>query len=112
MFRTTLLAGLLSLALSLPAQAQQCWPFDLVMQGEFQARGLPVAVMSPEVLEKAKGLFQAEDATRGFVAQNEQGVFVVGLEVDGCLLPPIYLEDLSQFTLMRLSGRYSFGTFA
>jgi hypothetical protein len=68
-------------------------------------------VLTPEELtafveQYAKGL---EGVTRGFVGVTPQGKYVLGLEKDGCMLPPMFIAPPPN---PKLSGRYPFGTYA
>lgn len=82
--------------LTFAAHAEECeFPFDKTV-GELAAAGAPVAIV-PEadlaaLVEKVEeiGGQDSGDVTRAFIAQAGGNV-LLGLEVDGCLLPPIVL---------------------
>lgn len=100
----TLAAGALALALTSctfePAYAQSCqYTYD-AERDRLLAQGLAVVELEPDTLaaaEQAAGV----DASRGFVVTIPGGRILLGLEVDGCLLPPIPLDAPPE---PRLSG--------
>ena len=92
-----------------PAFSAECLnPFDETI-GNFSANGGVVKIIDPSELPaiaKAAGKTMGHDigeVTRGFVVAYG-GVLRLGLEVDGCLLPPINLGPVSP-AVEQLSGK-------
>lgn len=81
-----ILAGLSAL-ISYPAVA--CDTYDEVV-ADGTAHGVVVSPMPPDALAAANAQYQVK-ASRGFLASGVFGL-EVGLEVNGCLLPPILLS--------------------
>lgn len=128
-----LLVGLLALALltpmymgiTTPAQAQSscAWYLDDVtpaLTEPFIVIDEPDAVKALVEMLVSKGQFPADigaKVTRVLLAKItgedavQRGYY--GLEIDGCLLPPVPLpEGMDVPVSLRLSGKYAFGTFA
>jgi hypothetical protein len=91
--RTAILAGVFACLLAVPAVAQECTePFDDVV-ALYAENEIPHVVIEGKMLDKITARVEAGigsdvgEVTRGFVAQVPIGT-LVGLEVDGCLLPP------------------------
>jgi hypothetical protein len=90
-----LLAGAFA-CLSFAVSAAECeFPFD-TMIGEFSAAGAPIIVIEPAdlpaIVEKVQAIVghPLGEVTRGFFVQAG-GKVLLGLEVDGCLIEPIFL---------------------
>lgn len=96
------------LCASFAASAAECeFPFDRTI-GEFSAAGAPVVIIKtdelPGIVSKVETMTGDEigDVTRGFFTQAG-GQILLGLEVDGCLIPPIVLGFAHPVD--QLSGR-------
>lgn len=96
------------LCASFAVSAAECeFPFDKTI-GEFSAAGAPIVVIEPAdlpgIVEKVEAMTGEDfgEVTRGFFAQAG-GQILLGLEVDGCLLPPVNLGFAP--AAERLSGR-------
>lgn len=103
-----LLAGAFA-CLSFGVSAAECeFPFDDTV-AQLAAAGAPVVEVPadalPDLVERIEGDTGQEygDVTRGFIAQAG-GKILLGLEVDGCLLPPIVVGTLAP-TSAPLSGK-------
>lgn len=103
-----LLAGAFA-CLSFGVAAAECeFPFDETV-GQLSAAGAPVVEVPadalPDLVDRIEGDTGQEygDVTRGFIAQAG-GKILLGLEVDGCLLPPIVVGTLAP-TNAPLSGK-------
>ena len=90
-----LLAGAFA-CLSLAVSAAECqYEFDETVV-QLPIAGVPVVIIEPAdlqgIVEKVEALSGKEygEVTRGFFAQDK-GQLLLGLEVDGCLLPRILL---------------------
>lgn len=133
MFRSTLLAGALALALLLsiymatvtPSYAQSGCMFTLddvspTLTEPFIVIDEPDAVKALVELLVAADQFPADvgaKVTRVLLAkitgQDSVQHGYYGLEIDGCLSPPMLLpEGMDVPVAIRLSGKYSFGVFA
>lgn len=96
------------LCASFAVSAAECeFPFDETAAA-FADAGSPVVVIDPAELPKIVETMETMlgedygDVTRGFFAQAG-GQILLGLEVDGCLLPPVNLGFAP--AAERLSGR-------
>ncbi len=71
-------------------------------------------IASPDDLQKLIEIYAptVTGATRGLVAVAPDGRIILGLEKDGCMLPPILVGMAKPAAAEKLSGKYSFGTFA
>lgn len=94
--------------LSFAVSAAECeFPFDETVAA-FAAEGAPIAVIDPvelpAIVEKVEAMTGEDfgEVTRGFFAQAG-GQILLGLEVDGCLLPPVNLGFAP--AAERLSGK-------
>jgi hypothetical protein len=95
-----LVAGALAFALffASPVAAQQCDKFDVVAAQMEGVDGLTIEILEPDAV---KALVEKIDpalvglVTRAFVLDGSARV-IAGLEIDGCLLPPIVLFEKSQ----------------
>ncbi len=93
--RLTLLVGATLLALNFPALAQTCEnTYDDVAR-QFAEIGSPVSEIPADKFAAFKENLRAagqdvEGVTRAFVATSG-GALLLGLEKDGCLLPPIVI---------------------
>lgn len=105
MFSKLALAGALAFALffASPVAAQQCDKFDEVFaQLNQKGSGLIVEIIPPEELEAFVAAIDptyVPYVTRAFKGTGSAAT-VAGLEVNGCLLPPIvisYASDASMF---------------
>lgn len=108
MLKTLLAAGAL-LCASFAVSAAECeFPFDVTV-GQFAAAGAPLVIIDPadlpEIVANVETMTGQDlgDATRGFLAQAG-GKILLGLEVDGCLIPPIAV-GIAQPTGGQLSGK-------
>lgn len=111
MLRNLLIAGALALALSVPAAAQEClYPFDETL-ATLQDNGMATVVVAdedlPAIVAKVEELtgVELDGVTRAFFVNTGVSV-LIGLEVDGCLMPPIKLASLKS---PPLSGRNKAG---
>ena len=102
-----------ALLLSGAAYAADCeFPFDAIV-GKFGEAGAVVKIIPPESLssigDEAEKVFGREigAVTRGFVAVVG-GKMLLGLETDGCLLPPIDLGP-APGGVEQLSGKDAAG---
>lgn len=105
-----LLSAALAACLVVPAFGQETpacqYPYDAVA-AEFAAAGSPVSEIPaedlPKVIEQLESLTGKAypNVTRGFIAVVG-GKVLLGLESDGCLLPPIIVAQVKP---ERLSGR-------
>lgn len=117
-FLTTI--GLLCAALfSSPAVAQEActYTFDDVLKNQIVAGGHPATVVPtesiPEMLEGLSDMTgdEYDGVTRAFVA-NVSGTILLGLEVGGCLLPPIVIATTPEPASNTRSGRIGDRTYA
>lgn len=106
--KTLLIAGSL-LCLCVPAIAAECeFPYDDTV-AQLAGAGAPVVEVPadalPDLVDRIEGDTGQEygDVQRGFIAQAG-GKILLGLEVDGCLLPPIIVGTLAP-TSAPLSGK-------
>lgn len=60
----------------------------------YASRGVPVGIVNEDRLDDMAREHGVEKATRGFVIPGNSGL-LLGLEVDGCLLPPITMAPKS-----------------
>lgn len=103
-----LIAGAFLCAVSVASAAECEFEFEAVV-GQFQAAGAPVVVIDPAELPNVVAnveIMTAQDmgeVSRGFFAQAG-GKILLGLEVDGCLVPPIAV-GIAQPTGGQLSGK-------
>lgn len=116
--RLLLLVGAALLALSFPAFAQSCdYTFDDVANNQLRANGYPVVIVPdadlPALLAEVESLTGESygDVTRAFLA-NVDGTVLLGLEVGGCLLPPIVVGVAAAPASDTLSGRVGTETYA
>lgn len=90
------LAGALALVLSSPAVA--CYEWDSVVgtaPPTVQITEIPAADLPRLVADlEAKTGTKYEGVTRGFIALEPPALAIIGLEIDGCVLPPIDLTTL------------------
>lgn len=93
----------------LAVSAAECdFPYDATI-GQLSAAGAPVVEVPadalPDLVDRIEGDTGQEygEVTRGFIAQAG-GKILLGLEVDGCLLPPIVVGTLAP-TSAPLSGK-------
>ena len=99
----------LTLLSSAPAVAETCGdPLDVVV-ARYEAAGSDPVMLGPDELHAAMTEFNLSDVSRGFYVEIEAHV-LLGLEVEGCLLPPI--EMTQPLTPTRLSGATAFGIYA
>ena len=98
------------LCASLAVSAAECeFPYEDVA-GEFAAAGSPVVEVPADALPDLVERIEADtgqeygDVQRGFIAQAG-GKILLGLEVDGCLLPPIVVGTIAPTTSAPLSGK-------
>lgn len=108
--RFTLLAAGALACLSFAVAAAECeFPFDKTV-GEFSAAGATVKIIPadslPPIAEQA-GKIVGKDlgaVTRGFLVVAG-GKVLLGLEVDGCLIPPIAVGIMNTKPATPLSGK-------
>lgn len=89
--RTAILAGVFA-CLAAPAFAQGCYDYEATIE-QIESSGGTVVEIPDDKLDDIIARFTApgaDDITRGFVS-NLHGRLAAGLELDGCLLPPIPL---------------------
>lgn len=96
------------LCASFAVSAAECeFPFEGTV-ADFSAAGAPIVVIEPAdlpgIVKKVEAMTGEDfgEVTRGFFAQAG-GQILLGLEVDGCLLPPVNLGFAP--AAERLSGR-------
>jgi hypothetical protein len=109
MFRNLLLAGAFACA-SFAVSAAECeYRFDDLI-GQFAAAGAPIVEIGeadlPAIVAKAEEMEGVDlgEVTRGFLV-NAGGQILLGLEVDGCLLPPILVGLVGPSPTNQLSGK-------
>lgn len=113
MFKNLLIAGAFA-CLSFGAFAAECQhPFDATV-GEFSAAGANPVIIPDDKLaefvdrvEDMNGVHLGE-VSRGFMVVAG-GKLLLGLEVDGCLIPPIVLGLVSAPKAPKLSGKNEAG---
>ena len=109
MLKTLLLAGAFACLSFAAAAAQSEIPVDYT-NGDFSAAGAPVVVIEdadlPAIVAKVEAMEGVDlgEVTRGFLV-NAGGRILLGLEVDGCLLPPIVVGMVGPAPTNQLSGK-------
>lgn len=78
----------LLLALLLTTPTLGCDKYDAVV-ADAPAAGFTISPLPSDALEAADAHYGVK-ATRGFLAQGARGT-ALGLEVDGCMLPPVWI---------------------
>lgn len=108
MFKTLLIAGAFACLSFGACAAEECeFAFEPTI-AEFAAAGAPVVEVPasdlPKLVAEVEAVTGEEygDVTRGFLVRVAD-VVLLGLEVDGCLLPPIVVDRLASDE--QLSGR-------
>ena len=102
-------AATLTILSSTPALAAQCnEPFEMVV-AQYEATGNNPVMLNDDEIGAAMEQFELTDVSRGFYVEIEAHI-LLGLEVDGCLLPPILM--VQPLRPMRLSGATVFGMYA
>lgn len=98
-----------ALALSTPTYADSCTdPLDRVV-ANYAANGNAPVMLSDAEVGSAMEEYALGEVSRGFYVVIDAQMYL-GLEVNGCLLPPIAVHHPLRAT--RLSGTTPFGVFA
>jgi hypothetical protein len=108
-FATLVLGAALVAMPSAPALAASCpEPLDMVV-ARYEAAGNDTVMLNDDEIGAAMEQFDIPDISRGFYVEIDARM-ILGLEVDGCLLPPIEMTQPLKAT--RLSGATGFGIYA